>query len=229
VNSGPLPASTWKGEGDPLTYSVFCELLDNQPLFPSEEDAQEFDRVFSAHTFLDAGRPYPELDILGGGHPRDVARLVAYLAYSLLQLAEDPAAYIARVAGISLAPGTPIALMYVETNNVRGEDTFQSLRQYLRANLFTAHFWKVGQATPTHITFRFRDIPLTIEGISDARVRLEGMNVLACVMPEISEGAESRPNFEDMKEQFRRNSVSRFRSMSLGVFMHFPGTVEEPR
>jgi hypothetical protein len=150
------------------------------------------------------------------------AKLIAYIGYVVLHLAEDPAAYFSRIKGIRLARGSRIDIMNIAPTAQQAKTVFF---HYLKGFLASKLFKPFPQRTNTEM-IEFRDLPLFLHSLPATGASTEGKNLLAFVMDEADafRDALGNSNAEEVHKILRSSAFTRFRSLHLGVIITYPRT-----
>jgi hypothetical protein len=169
-----------------------------------------------SHNFFDAN------GVLHSNSGKDYlsAKLVAWLAWILMQLREDPATTFSKLKGIELAPGSHIDIVNIApTKDLARTVFFEYLRSFLKSPLFD----EFKPRTNADAVW-FARYPVRCFSMCSNAAGLDGKNPFAWVMDEADafKDATGNSNAEILHGILRKSSYTRFRSLMVGVAISFP-------
>ena len=220
-SSPAAPPAAPRDGAEPMAFDAFCVAVDGKPLTPRQKRAFEAPGALRAGDLFHPGRKVMEWVLLyGKGSGKDYlsAKFIAYLAYLVLHLAPDPAAFF------GLAPGTPLAVLNVAPSQALARQVFfRYLQQFVGSAPFAGFAVEILSDE-----IRFPRANLTLFSKHSDPATLDGYNLLGWVMDEadaFADGADGSVA-EDVHNILRSSCNTRLRGRWMGIVISYP-RVEE--
>jgi hypothetical protein len=220
----------WLDGVEPMDFPEFCVAIDGMAMYEHQDKVFRAAGILTAWDIVGGSRKVQELVLTWGkGSGKDfmVARLVAYVAFVLCSLRQDPAEFIGTLAKYSKLSIINIAPTAVQARRV----FFYYLKLFINTKLFERFITDPKeQILADEVRFyRMNDdgkqyMPVAIYSMHSNASSLEGYNIFAWCMDEADAfvSTDEKSIADELHEILRSSASTRFPGRWLGMVISYP-------